>query len=210
MSLFVRRALHWLAATLLLTGSGGVFAEVPTFETDFEWELNQPGRTIFRDLTPVGKIDLVHLSGQGGLLGKKGKETGEAILLNANVAFVPGDSLRFFAAVFQLWEGSSERAFAVVDASELLGISQAMSYMLETAGHILDTERPETRISRRTKSGMIVNFYQYGKSQKFIVDFPDKDHQILSRGLEPEQFQSLRDLIDLTIFELRRQGALIQ
>jgi hypothetical protein len=185
-------------------------AQAPLMETDFEWEMNRPGRTMFRDLTPVGKIELVHMSGQGGLLGKKGKGTGEAIVVNADVAFVPGDSLRYFAAVIQLWEGGTERAFAVLDANELLGLSQALSYMLETAGHIIDTERPESRISRMSKSGLGVNFFQHGKVQRFTVDFPDKDHQLLVRGLEPEQFQSLRDLLDLTMFELRRQGALIE
>lgn len=187
-----------------------VLADPPSAETDFEWEVRVPGRTIFSELTPVGKINLVHLGGQGGLLGKKGKETGEAIIVNANVAFVPADTIRYYAAELQLVQGSGELSTVILDANELLGLSNAMSYMLETAGNILDTDRAETRIFRRTKAGLTMRFIQQGKQQRFGVDFPSKEKQMLERDLEPEQYQSIRDLLDLTLYELRRQGAVIE
>ena len=177
--------------------------------TDYEWELQAPGRTLFRDLTPVGRISLRHLAGTGGILGKKGKETGEHLFIQADVAFVPGDSLRYHAANFSLVNGNV-LAESIVDASEVPPLYAALKYMLQTAGHILDTERPDTRVQHRTKSGLIFLFTQAGKEQRFAVAWPDPAGKLIERGLEADQFQSIVDLLDLTMFELRRQGAVLQ
>ncbi len=184
------------------------FASPPA--TDFEWELQVSGRTLFRDLTPIGRISLVHTSGQGGILGKKGKETGEAILLRTDVAFVPGDTIRYFALNIGLFDGEREITSLVVDRDEVSGLHGAMKYMLETAGHILDTDRPDTRIQRRTKSGIEIEFRQVKTEQSFHIMFLREDGSVLTRPLYPDQFSSLRDLLELSMFELRRQGAILE
>jgi hypothetical protein len=196
LSLFVAPALP--AQPLLQPTSG--------LATDYEWELQAPGRTLFRDLTPVGRIALRHLAGLGGMLGKKGKETGEHVLVQADVAFTPGDTLRYFAANIAL-TNSGPLAACVLDAGELPSLYAAIKYMLQTAGHVIDTDRPDTRVQHRTKSGLTVTFAQQGKVQRFAISWPDGSGKFLERDLEADQFQSLIDLLDLTMFELRRQGA---
>ncbi len=76
-----------LCALVILQAS---FAQSPTkIATDYEWQLTQPGRTLFRDRLPVGQIALV--------AGKKEKATGELLQVLTDIAFMPGDSNRFFA-----------------------------------------------------------------------------------------------------------------
>ncbi len=194
-----------LLSLMLIIAVGNVRGAPPV--TDYEWELEVSGRTLFRDLKPVGRISLVHTSGQGGLLGKKGKETGEAVMVQTDVSFVPGDTTRYFALSIGIFDGNHENASAVVDVSELAGLHAAMKYMLETAGHILDTDRSDTRITHRTKSGITVMFGQNEKHQYFALAIPGADGGTVKRLLYPDQFSSLRDLLELSMFELRRQGA---
>jgi hypothetical protein len=146
----------------------------------------------------------------GGMLGKKGKETGEDVLVQADVAFVPGDTVRYFACNISMFEGSSLTGEAILDAYELAALHTAVTYMLQTAGHMIDTERADTRIQHRTKCGFEVLFAQQGKGQAFELAWPAADGKSIRRGLEADQFQSLADLLALTMFELRRQGAVIQ
>ncbi|MBI5058638.1 hypothetical protein HZB60_02515 [candidate division KSB1 bacterium] len=177
--------------------------------TDYEWELQSPNRTLFRDLTPVGRISLRHIGGMGGMLGKKGKDTGEDLFVQADVAFIPGDTVRFFAANISLTNGGVQ-AESILDAGELPALYSALKYMLQTAGHIIDTDRPDTRVQHRSKSGLTFMFSQRGTEQGFSISWPVGPGRVVERGLEADQFQSLIDLLDLTMFELRRQGAVIQ
>ena len=185
-----------------------LFAQPLGLATDYEWELAVPGRTLFRDRTPVGNISFVEHGARSGIIGKKIKYTGESLNLTADVAFIPGDTLRYFGVFMELNEGERVLSSVVMDGEELPSLWSSLKYMLETGDKIQNTERGDTRIAYRGKSGWTVTFYQTGKDQHVEVAFPAADKQpAQTRSLIRDELSTFKDLIDLTIFELKRQGA---
>jgi hypothetical protein len=168
--------------------------------TDYEWQLAEPGRTLFRDRLPVGQITLVE--------GRKEKPTGELLQVLTDIAFIPGDSLRHFAAAFRIYEGEKIYSEVIADAEELPELINAARYIAETAVNISTTERAETRITFRTRDKLSLEFLQIGTQQQIAVVMPDplSDGEII-RSLSTDQLKLFSDLLDLTIFELNRQGA---
>jgi hypothetical protein len=175
--------------------------------TDYEWELRTPDRTLFRDRTPVGQISLIAQSGKDK---KKAKPSGEVLTLISEVAFAQGDTARFFAASFELWRGTVIAESAVLDAAELPALWRSLSFMLTTAQGTGGTDRADTRITFRAKSGLTFAFEQVGKVQQFSLSFPQRDKQDETlRVLTADQFSTMKDLLDLVLFDLKRQGAVI-
>lgn len=168
--------------------------------TDYEWQLSEPGRTMFRDRLPVGQIALVE--------GRKEKLTGELLQVLTDIAFIPGDSLRHFAAAFRIFEGERVYSEVIADAEELPELIGAAKYIAETAVNIAGTERSETRITFRTRANLSLEFIQIGTQQQINIVMPDplSDGEII-RTLSADQLKLFSDLLDLTIFELNRQGA---
>ncbi|MCB1060395.1 MAG: hypothetical protein KDB65_09200 [Calditrichaeota bacterium] len=168
--------------------------------TDYEWQLSEPGRTMFRDRLPVGQIALVE--------GRKEKLTGELLQVLTDIAFIPGDSLRHFAAAFRIFEGERVYSEVIADAEELPELIGAAKYIAETAVNIASTERSETRITFRTRANLSLEFIQIGTQQQINIVMPDplSDGEII-RTLSADQLKLFSDLLDLTIFELNRQGA---
>jgi hypothetical protein len=173
--------------------------------TDYEWELRAPDRPLFRDRTPVGQIALMSPDKKG-----KPKASGEMLTLLSEVAFVPGDTARFFAASVELWKGTGIVQSAILDAAELPALWRSLSYIITTAQGTSGTERSGTHVSFRSKSGLTFDFEQAGKVQQFSVTIPASDRQENTlRFLTPDQFGAFKDLLDLVLFDLKRQGAAI-
>lgn len=168
--------------------------------TDYEWQLNQPGRTLFRDRLPVGQIALV--------AGKKEKATGEVLQVLTDIAFMPGDSTRFFAVAFRIGEGSTVYSEVLADADEIPELIRSARYIVQTATDIATAERAETRITFHTRADFGIEFIQVGTRQQLTVVLPDplSDGEII-REISADQLKLFSDLLDLTIFELNRQGA---
>ncbi len=181
--------------------SGGAWAQsVPVIATDYEWQLTQPGRTLFRDRLPVGSIELV--------AGRKEKATGEVLQVLTDIAFEPGDTVRFFAVNFRLTAGEQGLTEALADAAELPGLIGAARYAIETSKNIAGTERAETLVTYRTRSGFALNLLHFGTQQQLSVEWPDVQHAgRIERIINADQLSLFADLLDLTIFELNRQGA---
>lgn len=168
--------------------------------TDYEWQLAQPGRTLFRDKLPVGQIALVS--------GRKEKVTGELLQILTDIAFAPGDTVRHFAATIRVFEGERIYSEVVVDANELAELIKAARFIVQTAADIASTARSETDITFHTRAGFSLEFRQVGTEQllQFAVPDPLSDGEII-RVLSTDQLRLFSDLLDLTIFELNRQGA---
>ncbi len=184
-----------------------LFAQAINTATDYEWELQVPGRTLFRDRTPIGKISFVKQGARTGLLGKKQKLTGEALSLITDVAFVPGDTIRYFGAMLELTAGNNQIASAVMDGEEVPALWSSLKYMLETGEKIRNTERTDTRMSFRGKSGWLLTYYQAGTQQSVEISLPVKDKEPEIRSLTRDELSALKDLVDLALFDLKRQGA---
>jgi hypothetical protein len=175
--------------------------------TDYEWEINTPGRTVFRDRTPVGQIALVKTEGRG-IFGGKGKPTGEMLTMLADVSFIPGDTLRFFGAGIEFDNQKQILGSMMLDTDELPRLRKSASYIAKTATNIANTERLDTSIRYRGKGNWSLEFTQQGQDQFLGLSWTDPvsgAHE--HRSLTPDQLSVLVDLIDLTIFELNRQGA---
>lgn len=195
----MRKSVTALLLALVISSTGQ--AQPPTkIATDYEWQLNQPGRTLFRDRLPVGQIALV--------AGKKEKVTGEVLQVLTDIAFMPGDSNRFFAVAFRIGEGNAVYSEVLADADELLELIRSTRYIAQTAIDIASTERSETTINFHTRAGFAIEFTQVGMRQKLTAVFPDpfSDGEII-REISADQLKLFSDLLDLTIFELNRQGA---
>jgi hypothetical protein len=184
-------------------------AQPITVATDYEWEINTPGRTIFRDRTPVGQIALIKTEG-GGIFGGKGKPTGELLTMVADVAFIPGDTLRFYGAGIEFGTDKYTNGTITLDQDELPSLWKSATYISKTATNIAKTDRIDTAIRYRGKSGWSLEFTQQGQNQFLGLAWTDPQTGALEhRSLTPDQLSILADLIDLTIFELNRQGASI-
>lgn len=198
-----------LGILLLSIAIDSGIAQPITAATDYEWEISTPGRTIFRDRTPIGQIALIKLEG-GGIFGGKGKPTGEMLKMLADVSFVPGDTLRFFGAAIEFGTEKYINGTIVLDVDELPSLWKSAGYISKTAINIANTERVDTSIRYRGKSGWSLEFTQQGQDQFLGLAWTDpvsgtREH----RSLTPDQLTIMVDLIDLTIFELNRQGATI-
>jgi hypothetical protein len=193
---------------LFLAGLVGETSAQPlSAATDYEWELQTPGRTIFRDRVPVGQIALIRTEG-GGIFGRKGKPTGELLTILTDVSFVPGDTARFYGVGIEIGDRKTNYVSLILDADELPSLWNSASYIAKTAMNIANTERIDTQIRYRGKSGWSLEFTQQGQKQFLGLAWTDartgiRDH----RSLTPDQLSLFADLIDLTIFELNRQGA---
>lgn len=190
----------WISLALL-TVATLAYAQPPAkIATDYEWQLTQPGRTLFRDKLPVGQIALV--------AGKKEKATGEVLQVLTDIAFMPGDSVRHFAAMFRVIEGDRLYAEVLSDADELPELIKAARYIAETSVDIATTDRAETDIAFHSRAGLSLEFKQVGTQQIMQIALPDpfSDGEII-RPLSADKFTLFADLLDLTIFELNRQGA---
>jgi hypothetical protein len=174
--------------------------------TDFEWELQTPDRIIYRDRVPVGQIALTTPA-----FGKKpAKPTGEAVALIVEIAYCPGDSsARYYGLSVELQNNGTQTA-ATLDATEIPVLYRMMDYTLKTATDIGGTERSDTRFQFRSKAGLFIGFEQHGKTQQIELRIPaHENYPEVSRWIARDQLSTLRDLLDLTVFELKRQGATI-
>ena len=176
--------------------------------TNYEWELAVPGRTLFRDRTPVGEVSFVKEGARTGIIGKKVKYTGENLGIVADVAFVPGDTVRYFGVALELASGSDLIRSTFMDGDELPQLWSSLKYMLETGDKIRGTEREDTRMQFRGKSGWTLTYFQNGTMQRVELSFPAIEKQYeLVRTMTRDELSTFKDLVDLTMFELKRQGA---
>src|SRR3989339_1705450 len=168
------------------------------FPTDYEWEINTPGRTVFRDKTPIGQIALVKTEGRG-IFGGKGKPTGEVLTVLSDVAFVPGDTSRFFAAGIEFADKKNITGSILLDHDELPSLWKSASYIAKTASNIANTERNDTSIRYRGKGDWSLEFTQRGQDQFLGLSWTDPNTSNREyRFLTPDQLTVLADLIDLT------------
>ena len=101
-------------------------------------------------------------------------------------------------------------AAAVVDADELPALWKALGYISSTAQGISGTERSDTRVTFRTRSGLTVAFEQSGIAQRFLLSYAARaGRSEVVRSLQSDQLATLRDLLELTLYDLKRQGAQI-
>jgi hypothetical protein len=178
-----------------------------TSTTDYEWEINTPGRTVFRDRTPIGQIALVKTEGRG-IFGGKGKPSGEKLTVLSDVSFIPGDTLRFFGAAIEFDNSKQVSGSIMLDTDELPSLWKSASYIAKTATNIANTERLDTSIRYCGKGNWSLEFTQRGQDQFLGLSWTDPATGVQQhRSLTPDQLTVLVDLIDLTIFELNRQGA---
>jgi hypothetical protein len=192
-----------------LLGSAALLLAQPlNSATDYERELQVPGRTLFRDRTPVGKISFIKQGARTGLIGKKQKLTGESLTLLTDVAFIPGDTVRYFGAMLELAAGEHMISSVVLDGEEVPRLWSSITYMLETGEKIRSTERTDTRMQFRGKSGWSLTYFQAGTAQRVELSFPAKDKEPEEvRSLTRDELSALKDLVDLALFDLKRQGA---
>lgn len=175
--------------------------------TDYEWELQTPNRLLFRDRIPVGDVPL-SLPQKSGFFGKRKAKGGDALGMVVDVAFVPGDTARYVAVVFDYKTGDIVNASVLLDAAEIPSLRQSVDYMLTTSQNIANTERRDTRVSYRSRAGMEVAFSQKIKAQSFDFLFPKQgDRDAMTVVLSRDNVLLFKDLLDLLLFELKRQGA---
>ena len=182
-------------------------AQVSAPATDFEWELQVPNRLLFRDRIPVGGIP-ISLDRKSGFFGTRKKDGGETLSLWTEVAFVPGDTARYVGVAFELGEKTGPTVTAILDALEIPSLYKSVEYVLNTSQSIANTERTDTRVVYRAKCGLELIFFQQGKTQRFEFRFPPRGEQPpVVRYLSRDRLALFKDLLDLTLFELKRQGA---
>jgi len=198
---------------IILLVSGWAFcagAQPLPAATDFEWELLNPDRILFRDRVPVGEIQL-DADAKSGFFGKRKKSTGETLSLWTEAAFVPGDTARFLAVSIETVLNEAPRGETILDANEISAFYKAVDYLLATSGNIATTERTDTRVQFRSKSGMVLLFRQSGKAQYFEMNFPPRGNRPEhATSMSRDHLSTLKDLLDLTLFELKRQGAAVE
>lgn len=178
--------------------------------TDYEWELETPGRTMFRNRRLIGSVPLAPGRGLKMPLGKSKARAREALALYSDVTFVPGDTVRYFGVTLELTGKREVLALAVLDPDELAPFRSALRYLLKTAENIRHSERTDTQIFFRGKSDWQILFRQQGTQQQIEIHFPaTASYTEQQRELQASQVSALADLIDLAILDLRRQGALV-
>jgi hypothetical protein len=201
------RSSPYILALALLTLIAPVTGQPPASTTDFEWELQTPDRTLFRDRLPIGRIPLTAES-KSGFFGSRKKSSAEALALWTEVAFVPGDTARFLALSLELNAGELTLAAAQLDAVEFPSLYKAVEFILGTARNIAGTERTDTRVVYRSRSGFELIFIQQVKAQRVEFRFPSRaGEQAVVRTVNHDQLSLFKDILDLALFELKRQGA---
>lgn len=201
------RATLWSVGLVLLVFAGAVKTQLNAPATDFEWELQVPNRTLFRDRVPIGDVPIT-ADRKSGFFGSRKKDGGEALSLWAEIAFVPSDTARFLGVAFELGKADALAASAILDAQEIPSLYKSVEYVLNTSQSIANTERTDTRVVYRAKCGLELVFFQQGKTQRFEFRFPPRNSQPpVVRFLSRERLSLFKDLLDLTLFELKRQGA---
>jgi hypothetical protein len=177
--------------------------------TEYEKELSKPGRTLFRDRTIVGTI-LLSSTPQRGKPTRKSKTPLDTLSLYSDVSFVPGDTLRYFGATLELTGEKGTISASLIDAEEIPSLRAALEYNVETARNIASTDRNDTRIMYSSKSGWSIIFNQVGKVQQYSFAFPTHGDGLPQvRYLSAELFSSFSELVELMVFDLKRQGAKI-
>jgi hypothetical protein len=177
--------------------------------TDFEWELQTPDQTFFRDRMLIGSVPLEQIHSKG-LFRKSKLQTVEALVLYADMAFVPGDTTRYFAADIVLQGGEEALASANLDPDELAPFQAALRYLVKTAENIRNSERSGTQILFCGKDDWKVEFQQQGTQQRIEIYFPaTNSFKEQRRELQAVQVSALADLVEATMTNLKRQGAVL-
>jgi len=203
----VTRSRLLVLALALLIPALGPAAQSPAPATDFEWELQTPDRTLFRDRVPIGQVPLT-VAGKSGFFGSRKKSGAEVIALWTEVAFVPGDTARFLALSIELNAGELPLATVLLDAVEFPSLYKAVEFVLSTARNIAGTERADTRVVYRSRGGLELTFIQQKKAQRVEFRFPARDgERAVVRAVSREALSLFKDTLDLALFELKRQGA---
>ncbi len=178
--------------------------------TDYEWELQTPGRTMFRNCTFVGSVPLSERSHRKFPFGKAQAKTLEAVELYTDMAFEPGDTTRYFGANLVLKGQDKPLAFAILDVDELAPFEEALRYLVKTAEGMRTSNRTDTQIFFLGKSAWEILFRQQGTVQHIELHFPETSQQEAhDRELNINQVSTLADLVNLTMVQLERQGALL-
>jgi len=205
------RGARWVvgAACLILALSLALSQELGP-ATDYEWELQTPGRTIFRDRTLIGSVPLVQTRERKSPLTKAKVRTHEALAVYTDVSFEPGDTTRYFGADLVLQGETELLAFVILDPEELGPFETALRYILKTAEGIRNSERSDTQIFFRGKNNWEVLFQQQGTAQRIEIHFAGVSSFVEQRReLQATQVAALADIVATALSELKRQGALL-
>ncbi|MBM3324092.1 MAG: hypothetical protein FJY66_00325, partial [Calditrichaeota bacterium] len=159
------RRTRWTGPLVCLFLIGPMLAQELGPATDYEWELQTPGRTLFRDRTLIGSVPLEPGPSQKGKRKKSKVPAGEALNLYIDMAFVPGDTVRYFGANLVLQGEEEPLAFVILDPDELAPLHDALRYLVKTAENIRNSQRTDTQILFRGRSDWRVTFRQQGIQQ---------------------------------------------
>ncbi len=201
----------WIAgaACLFLALSEALSQELGP-ATDYEWDLQTPGRTIFRDRTLIGSVPLAQTRERKSPLSKAKVRTHEALAVYTDISFEPGDTTRYFGANLVLQGETELLAFTVLDPEELGPFETALRYILKTAEGIRNSERSDTQIFFRGKNSWEVLFQQQGTVQRIEIHFAaGSSFAEQRRELQAAQVTALADIVSTALSELKRQGALL-
>jgi len=202
--------IRWIAgaACLFLTLSPALSQELGP-ATDYEWELQTPGRTMFRDRSLIGSVPLAQTRERKSPLTKAKVRTHEALAVYTDVSFVPGDTTRYFGADLVLQGEAELFASVILDPDELGPLETALRYILKTAEGIRTSERSDTQIFFRGKNNWEVLFQQQGTAQRIEIHFAAvSSFAEQRRDLQAAQVTALADIVATALSELKRQGAL--
>ena len=178
--------------------------------TDYEWELQTPGRTMFRNRTFVGSVPLLESSHSILPFGKSKAKTLEAVELYIDMAFEPGDTTRYFGANLVLRGKDEPLSLVILDIDELAPFKEALRYLAKTAEGMRTSNRTDTQIFFRGKGAWKILFRQQGTVQHIELHFPQTSQQKAHyRELNINQVSTLANLVNLTMVQLGRQGALL-
>lgn len=179
--------------------------------TDYEWELLTPDRTMFRDRTLIGTVPLEQKGGHRTLLGRSEVKTLRGLAVYTDMAFVPGDTVRYFGANLVLTAKDEPLALAILDPDELTPFREALRYLAATAENIRHSERTDTQIFFRGKNEWEILFSQRGTDQQIELHFPAvAPYEEQRQELQTTHVSVLADLIDMALSNLQRQGAAIR
>lgn len=196
------------AAAFLFFAAALIFAQEIGPATDYEWELLTPDRTMFRDRTLIGSVLLEQRRQRKIPFSKSRVQTLGTVAVYMDIAFVPGDTTRYFGVDLVLQGDEEMLASAILDPDELAPFQSALRYILKTAENMRNSERTDTRIFFRGKSDWEILFQQQGTQQRTEISFPKTTlYEAQSRELRLDQIFELADLIGLAVYELKRQGA---
>jgi hypothetical protein len=164
---------------------------------------------MFRDRSFVGSVPLAQTLERKSPLTKAKVRTHVALAIYTDVSFVPGDTIRYFGADFELQTETELLASVILDPEELAPFETSLRYMVKTAEGIKSSQRSDTQIFFRGKNEWQVLFQQQDTVQHFEVRFaaasPFAEQR---RELQASQVITLADVVAAALTELKRQGAL--